>query len=115
MKNLVLTLVVSCLTLVAYSQKVQTKVIHTSAECGACKDRLEEVLNYTSGIKYAELDLETMDLTVKFKTAKISLDEIKKIVVETGYDADNMKANPEAVEKLPACCKPGGMAKEGHH
>jgi mercuric ion binding protein len=113
MKNLVLTLVVSCFTLVAYSQKVQTKVIHTSAECGACKDRLEEVLNYTSGVKYAELDLETMDLTVKFKTAKISLDEIKKIVVETGYDADDMKANPEAVEQLPACCKPGGMEKQG--
>jgi mercuric ion binding protein len=54
-----------------------------------------------------------MDLTVKFKTAKISLDEIKKIVVETGYDADDMKANPEAVEQLPACCKPGGMEKQG--
>lgn len=113
MKNLVLTLVVSCFAMIAYSQKVQTKVIHTSAECGACKDRLEEVLNYTSGVKFAELDLETMDLTVKFKTAKISLDEIKVLITETGYDADELKANPEAVEKLPACCKPGGMEKQG--
>ena len=115
MKKLMLMLVATCFTLLAYSQKVQTKVIHTSAECGACKDRLEGVLNYTSGVKFAELDLETMDLTIKFKTAKISLDEIKVLITETGYDADDMKANPEAVEKLPACCKPGGMAKEGHH
>lgn len=115
MKNLVLTLVVSCFAMIAFSQKVQTKVIHTSAECGACKDRLEEVLNYTSGVKFAELDLETMDLTIKFKTAKISLDKIKVLITETGYDADDMKANPEAVQKLPACCKPGGMAKEGLH
>lgn len=113
MKNLVLTMFVSCFTLVAYSQKVKTKVIHTSAECGACKDRLEEVLNYTSGIKYAELDLETMDLTVKFKTAKISLDEIKELISTTGYDADELKAKPEGLEQLPACCKPGGMEKQG--
>lgn len=115
MKKLMLMLVATCFTLLAYSQKVQTKVIHTSAECGSCKERIEGVLNYTNGVKFAELDVESKDLTVKFKTKKISLDEIKKILVETGYDADDMKANPEAVEKLPACCKPGGMAKEGHH
>jgi mercuric ion binding protein len=113
MKNLVLTLVVSCFAMIAYSQKVQTKVIHTSAECGACKDRLEEVLNYTSGVKFAELDLETMDLTVKFKTSKVSLEEIKVLITETGYDADDLKAKPEALEQLPACCKPGGMEKQG--
>ena len=113
MKNLVLTLVISCFTLVAYGQKVQTKVIHTSAECGSCKERIEGVLNFTKGVKFAELDVESKDLTVKYKTKKISLDEIKKILVETGYDADDMKANPEAVEKLPACCKPGGMEKQG--
>lgn len=113
MKNLVLTLVVSCFAMIAYSQKVQTKVIHTSAECGACKDRLEEVLNYKSGVKFAELDLETMDLTVKFKTSKVSLEEIKVLITETGYDADDLKAKPEALEQLPACCKPGGMEKQG--
>lgn len=113
MKKLMLMLVATCFTLVAYSQKVQTSVIHTSAECGSCKERIEGVLNYTKGVKFAELDVESKDLTVKYKTKKISLDEIKKILVETGYDADDMKANPEAVEKLPACCKPGGMEKQG--
>jgi hypothetical protein len=29
-----------------------------------------------------------------------------------GYDADEMKAKPEMVKKLPACCQPGGMKKQ---
>lgn len=91
----------------------QTKevVIHTSAECGSCKKRIEEKLNYTSGIRFAELDVPSKNLTVKYTEKKITLKEIKHILSELGYDADEVKANPESVEKLPECCKPGGMKK----
>lgn len=95
-----------------YSQptsKVQTVEIQTSAECGDCKNRIEEKLNYTKGVKFAELDLETKKVKVKFSPKKISLEDIKRILSETGYDADEVKAIPEAVKKLPACCQPGGM------
>lgn len=91
-------------------KKVQETVIHTSVECQECKDRIEGVLNYTKGIKYAEVDFVTRELTVKYDTRKISLDEIRQIIADTGYDADDVKADEAAVEKLPACCKPGGMA-----
>jgi len=89
--------------------QTQEVVIETSSECGACKKRIEEKLNYTAGIKFAELDVPTKELTVRFSTKKISLAEIKKIISEIGYDADEVKANPTSVKKLPACCKPGGM------
>jgi hypothetical protein len=46
---------------------------------------------------------------VKFKTAIISLNEIKTILNNTGYDADEMKASEDCIKKLPACCQPGGM------
>lgn len=92
--------------------KTETIVVQTSAECGQCKDRLEEMLNYTSGVKFSELDLTTMKLTIKFSPSKISSDDIKKKISELGYDADEVKANPEAQKKLPACCQPGGMK---HH
>lgn len=82
--------------------------IQTSAECGSCKTRIEDKLNYTKGIKFAELDLTTKVLEVKYSPKKITLAEIKTILSETGYDADEVKANPAAVESLPACCKPGG-------
>lgn len=96
----------------AQSSSVKTAVIQTSAECGACKTRIEEKLNYTKGIKFAELNLEDKKVTVKYSTKKISLGDIKKLISQTGYAADDVRANAEAVDALPACCKPGGMDKK---
>lgn len=89
--------------------KYETVVIQTSAECGDCQERIANMLNYTKGVKFSELDIESKKLTVKFQPAKISLETIKQNLVELGYDADEMKANPEAQQKLPSCCQPGGM------
>ncbi len=97
-------------TLTSFAQKkVQEVVIQTTAECGSCKERIESKLNYTKGIKFAELDVPSRELTVNFKATTISLKEIKEIVVALGYDADDIKANPQAYQALPACCKVGGM------
>jgi len=89
--------------------KSGTVKIQTSAECGSCKTRIEEKLNYTKGVKFAELNLENKVLEVKFNPKKITADEIRKVISKTGYDADDVKAIASSVEKLPACCKPGGM------
>lgn len=91
------------------SDNKQEVVIQTSAECGQCKKRIEEKLNYTRGVVFAELDVPSKKLTVKFKADKITLDEIRTIITELGYDADDVKANPSAVKKLPKCCQPNGM------
>ena len=97
MKNLILLIAIAFGTLQLSGQEKEkgseTAVIKTNAECGSCKERIESKLNYTKGITFAELNLETKDLTVKFKSKKISLDEIRKIVSEIGYDADSVKAN----------------------
>lgn len=90
-------------------EKFQTVVIQTSAECGDCKDRIEEALNYTKGVLFAELDLETKKVTVKFATKKISLQQVKEAIASIGYDADEVKAEPQAQQNLPKCCQPNGM------
>lgn len=93
----------------SFKPKTETVIIKTSAECGECKERIEAKLNYTKGISFADLNYETQELTVKFKPDVISLLEIKTIVSELGYDADDVKANPTAQNALPACCQPNGM------
>ncbi len=90
------------------ANKTETIQIQTSAQCGDCKERIEGKLNYTKGIKFAELDLETKKVTVKFKPESISRKEILEIIAAIGYDADEIKAKKEDIEKLPACCQPGG-------
>ena len=83
--------------------------IKTSAECNMCKERIEEKLNYTKGISFANLEVSSKLLTIKFKEDKITLAEIKTIITDLGYDADELKANVESQHKLPNCCKPNGM------
>lgn len=87
--------------------------IKTSAQCDMCKDRIEEALAFTKGVTYADLDLDTKIVTVRFKTAKNDKDGILQAVSETGYDADEVLAIEKAYNKLPTCCKKGGM--ENHH
>lgn len=106
MKAIQLTAFFLFISVLSFSQAKEV-VIKTSAECESCKERIEEKLNYTKGIKFCELDVESQLLTVRFDPKKIQLDEIKKIVSDLGYDADDVKANSVAQEKLPACCKPG--------
>lgn len=93
------------------NKKTAEIVIMTSAECGTCKKVLEGKLNYIKGIRFAELDVATKKLTVSYSTKKISADEIRKIISETGYDADDVPANASSQNALPACCQPGGMRK----
>jgi mercuric ion binding protein len=89
--------------------KQEVVVIQTSAQCGDCKTRIEGGLNYTKGVKYAELDMTTKQVTVKYKPKLTNPQALKKIIAATGYDADEVKADPDAIKKLPLCCQPGGM------
>jgi copper chaperone CopZ len=113
--RIVMVMLLSVVTLSVQAQKkepkVKTIVIQTSAECGDCEERIEGLLNFTKGISYSELDLETMKLTVKFKPAVITEAEIKDKISKLGYDADEVKAEHEAMMKLPECCRPNGMEK----
>ena len=109
MKTILFVLAV-CFSQVLFSQNVkkQTVIIQTSAQCGDCKERIEGALNYTKGVKFADLDLESKKVTVKFLTKKTSLEKIKAIIAKIGYDADDVKADISAVQKLPKCCQPNG-------
>jgi len=89
-------------------KKIEEAVIQTSAQCGDCKERIESMLNYTKGVVFAELDLESKKVTVRYKTKSISLQEIKQAIASIGYSADDVKAKEEDVLKLPKCCQPGG-------
>jgi copper chaperone CopZ len=89
-------------------KKVEEAAIQTSAQCGDCKERIESKLNYTKGVVFAELDLESKKVTVRYKTKSISLQQIKQTIASIGYSADDVKAKEEDVLKLPKCCQPGG-------
>lgn len=87
------------------SAKTSTITFKTSAVCEDCKERIENKLNYTKGVLFAELNLDTKMLTVKFKPTVISEQQIHDLVASIGYSTDKVKRNEEAFNSLPKCCK----------
>ena len=89
----------------AQSKKIETIKIKTSAMCTQCKDRIEQGMAFEKGVKDVVLDVESKVVTIKYNTKTTTPDELRKKISRLGYDADEVPANKEAYEKLPACCK----------
>lgn len=108
LRMLFISLMIMPLTLKAQKSKIEEVKIHTSAECSDCKKRIEHAVLYMRGVKFANQDISNQILTVSYNTSKTSLDKIMHAITQAGYDADSLKANQEAYDKLPDCCKKGG-------
>ncbi len=90
----------------AQSKKdVRKAEIMTSAVCGMCKDKIEAAFKDVDGVMYAFLDVKTKKVKVKYDNNVIQLKDVKSLISMTGYDADDVKADPEAYDKLHFCCK----------
>lgn len=85
--------------------KWQTDTIKVSSQCEMCKEKIEEALAFTKGVKKSEVDLEKDVVVVTFSTKRTQIEDIREAISKIGYDADNVKADPKAYKKLPGCCK----------
>jgi copper chaperone CopZ len=98
-------------TLSAQNSKNEKAVIQTNFACDHCKvcetcgQNFQENLYKVSGLKMYELNQEAMTITVFYNGKKTNLKTIKTAITKLGFDADEMKADPEAYEKLDDCCK----------
>ena len=86
--------------------------IQTSAVCESCKARIEKALKSADGVISASLNLDNKKIKVKYNPDKTSPDQIRTVIAGTGYDADGIKASPEAFNNLPKCCQKAGGACE---
>lgn len=92
-------------------QNIKTAVIKTMIYCDHCKqcetcgDKFQKDLYNETGIKRVDIDTKAMTITVVYDARKIEIDRIKQFISRLGYDADDVKADPEGVNKLDACCK----------
>jgi len=87
--------------------------IKTSAICDMCKHAIEYDLAFEKGVKSADLNLDNKVVTVYFNPKKTSAEILRTRITKVGYHADELKRDPVAYEKLPACCKDGAHA-DGH-
>jgi mercuric ion binding protein len=96
------------------AKKTEVVNILTSAVCESCKARIEKALKSTDGVIEANLNLDNKKIKVKFYSDKITADQIRTVIANTGYDADNVKHTEAAFNSLPHCCqKAGGTCEHG--
>lgn len=104
--------VMVCTTVKAQDATTAELKIKTSAVCDMCKETIEKHMAFEKGIKKSSLDVESKILTVTYNPAKITPEQIRKAVAQSGYDADDVPANPKAYKKLDACCKKGAVCND---
>ncbi|MET0760672.1 MAG: heavy metal-associated domain-containing protein [Flavobacterium sp.] len=112
LKSMLLVFAVFFISNTAMAQKTnQRAVIKTFLHCDHCKEcetcglKFKDQMLKISGVKMYELDEKAMTITVYYNSKKTNLITIKKAISKLGYDADDVKADPQAYENLDGCCK----------
>jgi copper chaperone CopZ len=96
------------LTVAASAQKkaVQTVKISTpTVQCDMCKKKIEGYLKRYDGVMTVNVNYKRKETTVKYITDRTNEEVIKAAIANAGYDANEVKANPESYQSLPKCCK----------
>lgn len=61
-------------------------VIHIEGmHCGMCSARMQKAFLAAKGVKEAEVDLDTKSARVVYDAGKLSEDDLKQLVTDTGY------------------------------
>jgi len=116
MKNAIKTIIALVFAFASFSVTAQEKknekaIIKTNIYCDHCKEcptcgkNLQASLLKIKGVKMYELDNKKMTITLYYNGQKTNVTELRKAISDLGYDADDVKANPDAYEQLDGCCK----------
>ena len=111
MKNRIFILVIFfSVLIIGCNNASEEMVINTpTIQCGMCQKIIEVGLAKVDGVSNPRVDLKTKKTILLHDPEKTNKKSIEKIVSELGYQANDLKANPDSYADLPACCKIGGM------
>jgi copper chaperone CopZ len=112
MKRLQLTLLVlfaivsGSMSQVVRKGGLETATIKTpTVQCEECKKRIEGYLSREEGVQKVDVDYKKKITKVTYIWDRTSIENVKTAIANCGYDADDVKADPDAYSKLPTCCK----------
>ena len=105
MKHFILLIAFFISSLYAFAQSdIKTETFKVEGNCGMCKKRIENAA-YLKGVKRADWDKETKEITVVYRTSKTSSDAIHKSLAKAGHSTDKVEASEEDYKNLPQCCQ----------
>lgn len=107
MKTLkIFSIAVLCCFLAATSlaQKSKTETFKVSGNCGMCATKIEKAAK-AAGATYADWNVDTKVITVKYNSTSSNLAKIQKSIAAAGYDNAGAKTTTEVYDNLHSCCK----------
>ncbi|MCR8668667.1 cation transporter [Aestuariibaculum sp. M13] len=105
MKNL-LVLITLFVSTMSFAQNKNAKTtLQVNGVCEMCKARIEKACIKTKGVKSANWNVDTHELSLVYNENKTDVKTIKQSVLNAGHDLKDEKAPDEAYNKLHACCK----------
>jgi cation transport ATPase len=118
MKNIIIIIISVFTFSVVQGQEKKGGVIETKFQvkgvCGECKERIESAAMRTKGVKTADWDKVTQDLTVVYNSKKVEEKARHEAVAAYGHETTLTPADSSAYTQLPACCryKDGAKCKD---
>jgi len=103
---IVLVFLISISATKAQQKKPVTIKIQTpGAMCVECKNRIEEFMKYEDGVTKVVVYPSSKYTNVSYLVDRTNVENIKTAIANIGYDADEIKPNPDAYTELPLTCK----------
>jgi len=105
-KLLTLVLLFTVIAINAQEKSKNKKVtIKVSGICDMCKSRIEKAAFKTKGVKSAEWNSESQNLSLVINERKTDVLTIQKSMADIGHDTEGVQATKEAYNNLHGCCK----------
>ena len=82
---------------------IKTDSFKVDGNCGMCKKRIEEAA-YVKGVKRAEWNKDTHQLTIIYKASKTNIDAVAKSIAKAGHSSEKIEATEKDYNNLPECC-----------
>lgn len=108
MKRIVVLIVLLIMAVSLVFGQAATKDIATikfkvEGNCEMCKKRIENAA-YIKGVKLADWNVETKEITVTYRPSKVTEDVIMQHIAHAGHDTEKYKATDTEYKELPNCC-----------
>ena len=109
MKNIVLGMMLLFIALSTQAQEKKNKnakyEFEVNGNCEQCQKRIQKAAFSVAGVKSANWNIETHQMTIIINEEKCSVADVKKAIAKVGHDTDDVKSTDEVYAKLHSCCQ----------